>query len=73
MSSEPVNNYKWEFSLDKEQTKKFDKWRKKLPKLDSGAAGGGYSFTFCVTGIGNIITVEREDGHKLDLTDIENW
>lgn len=67
------------FYLDDGQMKKYEKWRKSLPKLDSGhfgAIGGGTSFTFSPTGLGDMVEVVRHDNpkkHRLDLTDSESW
>ena len=60
------------FSLDEEQTKKFLEWRKTLPKRDSGAIGGAYTFSFTPTGLGTIVEVSYFKNHKIDLTD-DNW
>ncbi len=57
------------FTLDEEQTTKFDKWRKeKKDTLPQAAIGGAYSYIFTPTGIGTIVVVECVDGTKLDLT-----
>ena len=66
------------FELNDKQVKQYNKWKKKLPKLDEGhfgAAGGGYWFKFIPTGIGIIALAGREDVPNLgiDLTDYENW
>lgn len=61
------------FELSEEQEKKYDEWRKSLPKADYGTIGGGYTFCFTPTGLGDIVKVKRDDGHELDLTESENW
>jgi len=61
------------FQLTSEQTEKYNKWRKKLKKINFGAIGGGYTFCFTPTGLGDIVKVKRDDGYELDLTDINNW
>jgi len=51
------------FDCSVEQVKKYEKWRKKLPKLPEahfGAVGGGYTFSFIPTGIGTIVSVTRK-------------
>jgi len=68
--------YRVKFELTKEQTKKLEKWKKSLPKLEQthfGINGGGYVYTFIPTSIGDIVKVSREDhpDHKIDLTEYE--
>ena len=65
-----------EFKLDESQVKRYKAWRDKLEKKDPkyyGAAGGGYSFIFCPTGLGDIVKVRRGDGEELDLSDMDKW
>lgn len=65
------------FELSPEQMKKFEKWKKKLPKIPdnyTGAAGGNYGFTFIPTGLGTLVGAYRADDpekHKIDLTEWE--
>lgn len=59
------------FELDEEQTNIYKNWIKSLPKKDYGAIGGGTTFTFEPTGLGNIIRVKKGK-HELDLTN-DNW
>ena len=65
------------FKLSKEQVKKFEKWKKTLPKIkdgDFGAAGGAYWIKFTPTGIGMIVEAGRYDLlETIELTDYENW
>lgn len=61
------------FTLNEDQTKKYRAWRKNLPKVDYGAIGGGTSFTFIPTGLGDIVKVRRDDGHEIDLTEEDKW
>ena len=61
------------FTLSEEQEKKYKEWHKSLAKTDYGAIGGGYTFCFTPTGLGDIVKVKRDDGHELDLTEMENW
>ena len=64
------------FKLDKNQVKKYEAWRKKIEKKNPqyyGCNGGGYSFIFIPTSIGDIVKVRRDEGEELDLTDFENW
>lgn len=61
------------FYLTPEQVKKFEGWRKKLPKTEGSRT---YSFTFTNTGIGTHVEVGRSDDDKtkkLDLTEYEHW
>lgn len=66
------------FELNDKQVKQYNKWKKKLPKLDEGhfgAAGGGYWFKFIPTGIGMVILAGRDDipEHDINLTDYESF
>jgi len=64
------------FTLTDQQFEKYVKWRDELENRDPkyfGAAGGGYSFIFTPTGLGEIVTVKRDDGEELDLTEWEHW
>jgi hypothetical protein len=38
-----------------------------------GAIGGGETYSFTPTGLGNIIEVKCTCGKKLDLTDTDSW
>lgn len=60
------------FEMSAEQVKKYEKWRKKLPKEYFGAAGGGEHFIFTTTGIGMGMSVKYGD-HEIDLTEYEYW
>ena len=65
-----------EFKLDESQVERYEAWRKKIEKKNPkyfGAAGGGYSFIFIPTGLGDIVKVRRDDGEELDLSDIDKW
>lgn len=66
------------FELTPKQVKKYNKWKKGLPKIEEGhfgAAGGGYWFKFIPTGIGDVVLAGRDDVPQLDinLTDYDNW
>ena len=64
------------FKLDETQFEKYVAWQEKLEEENPkyyGAAGGGYSFIFTPTGLGDIVKVRRDDGEELDLTDMDNW
>lgn len=61
------------FHLSKSQNEKYEAWRKSLPKADYGTTGGGYQFIFIPTSIDTIVTVRRDDGHELDLTEDDLW
>jgi hypothetical protein len=65
--------HKMTFELNEEDVVKYEKWYKKLPKKDFGAIGGGTTFCFTPTGLGDIIKVVRDDGYELDLTDYDHW
>jgi hypothetical protein len=60
------------FELSEEQTFKYNQWRSELKKVDYGAIGGGFSFIFIPTGIGEIVKVRRDDGQEIDLSE-DNW
>ena len=66
-------NKKMVFELDEVQIKKYEKWKKKLPKIDYGAVGGCITFCFTPTGIGTMVKVKSDDGGEINLTDFENW
>lgn len=61
------------FTLSEEQEKKYKEWHNSLPKADYGTTGGGYTFCFTPTGLGDIVKVKRDDGHELDLTESDKW
>ena len=57
------------FTLDKEQTEKFEKWRKeKKDSLPQATIGGAYTFCFIPTGLGTITIIKCVDGTELDVT-----
>lgn len=60
------------FTLDSEQVKKVSDWFLGLKKRPEGAIGGGLSYTFIPTGLGEIVKVKYFD-EELDLSDYENW
>lgn len=60
------------FVLDSDQVNKFNKWYNKLKKRPSGAIGGGLTFSFTPTGLGEIARVKYFD-EELDLSDYESW
>ena len=60
------------FELDKEQIKKFNKWKKKQDKFGDyvGAICGRFTYSFTPTGLGVIVQVTNNlTKDKLDLTD----
>lgn len=61
------------FELSPEQVEKYEKWHKSLKKIDYGTTGGGYSFIFTPTGLGDIVKVRRDDGQEIDLTEEDKW
>lgn len=61
------------FKLTKTENKKYLEWRSKLPPKYFGAIGGGYTFSFTPTSLGDIIKVKRADGFEIDLTDYDNF
>jgi hypothetical protein len=61
------------FGLTVGQHEQYMNWRKALPKVDYGTTGGGYTFMFTPTGLGDIIKVRRDDGYEIDLTEIDKW
>ena len=56
------------FTLTKEQTEKFDAWRKDKI-LPQSTIGGAYTFKFTPTGIGTFVEVECADGTTLNLSE----
>jgi len=78
------------FELTDKQIEKFRQWRKDLeqrmlasdPGLDHlgigsvyyGAAGGGYTFSFTPTGLGDCVSVQEAfSKEELNLTDYDTW
>ena len=66
------------FELSEKQLKQYNKWKKKLPKVDEGkfgAAGGGYWYKFIPTGIGMVVMAGRDDVPDMDinLTDYDSF
>lgn len=64
------------FQLTKEQLIKLKEWKDSLPYLSEDSVsvnGGGYSFIFIPTSIGELQIVERVDGHKINLTNFEEF
>lgn len=61
------------FTLSEEQVKKYKEWHSSLNKIHYGTIGGGYSFIFTPTGLGEIVKVRRDDGQEIDLTEIDKW
>lgn len=66
------------FELSPTQVKKYNRWKKKLPKISDdyfGLIGGGYWFKFTPTGIGMVIVAGRYDVPHLniELTEYENF
>ncbi len=61
------------FSLDKEQTEMFIKWKDHDDCLESfGACGGRFTFSFTQTSLGCVCKVKCACGQELDMTDY-NW
>ena len=60
------------FTLDTSQVEKLNEWYSKLKKRPEGAIGGGLSYTFTPTGLGEIVKVKYFD-KELDLSDYESW
>lgn len=61
------------FHLTKEENEKYLNWKNTLPPKHFGAIGGGYSFIFTPTSMGDIIKVKRDDGYEIDLTDYDSF
>ena len=67
---------KYSFELDENETKKFEKWKKKQMKKNDKlpTAGERFQFSFIPTGFGMI--TEAKDlllNETIDLTDFDNW
>lgn len=60
------------FTLGSEQVKKLNEWYSKLKKQPEGAIGGGLTYSFTPTGLGEIVKIKYFD-KELDLSDYENW
>ncbi len=64
------------FELDESEIKKFNQWKKNLPKIPMDVFGEEFQFTFKFhpTGLGVVKIIERDlDGEELDLTDYDSW
>jgi hypothetical protein len=62
----------YKFELTPEQIKKYEEWRKTLPKRYEGAIGGATQFIFTPTGVGDGVKVKYFE-YELDLTEYDNW
>jgi len=60
------------FTLGSDQVKKLNEWYSKLKKQPEGAIGGGLTYSFTPTGLGEIVKIKYFD-KELDLSDYENW
>lgn len=73
------------FTLDHDQQKKIEEWRKthecKLRSSDHGmkdeiyvgAIGGAITYCFTPTGMGNCVEAHCACGKKINVTDYEDW
>lgn len=61
------------FELNASQEKKLKKWQKSLKKENTGAIGGGYTFSFSPTGLGDVVKVTYLGKHETDLTEYDTW
>ena len=62
----------YDFNLSPEDIVKFSDWRGTLPKAETGACGGRYTFSFTPTSIGTVVKIEDGiSGEVLDLTDYD--
>ena len=64
-----------EFSLTKQEEKKFKYWKDSLPQIQLDVFGKDYiyEFIFYPTSLGIVKKIKRVDGIVLDLTDYDNW
>lgn len=61
------------FEISYQQEKKFNLWKSGHKKVDTGAIGGRYTFSFSPTSLGQVVTVKDEvTGEELDLTE-DDW
>lgn len=63
---------KYNFKLTDEQAKKYEEWKKTLPKLNAGSIGGADQFIFTPTGVGLGVSVKYFE-YELDLTEYDLW
>ena len=61
------------FDLSEKQYKKWKEWRDSLPKENTGAIGGGDSFTFSPYGVGVGVKATYMDKYEIDLSDVDEW
>lgn len=62
-----------QFELSDTQLEKFEKWAddNNFSQTDAGSFGGAFTFLFCPTGTGDLITVRHMSGAELELTEFE--
>jgi hypothetical protein len=73
---ETQGNNIYEFKLDSDEIKKFEKWRKKQMKKNPSMPTAGERWTFCFTPTGLGTVVEVHDGatnKSINLTDFDKW
>ena len=65
------------FIISADQADKVKKWQDKHPcrmrGKYKGAIGGGLTFSFTSTGIGQVQKVSCECGKEFDFTDYDSW
>ena len=69
-----------EFYLNEKQLKQVDIWKKTLPPIkrkknifSTKRCYGDFDYIFTLTGIGLAVTVSRDDGKSIDVTDYDEW
>ncbi len=68
------------FSLNQDEVKKFDDWKKEHDKTcryakpgSCGAIGGRFNYCFAPTSLGCVARVQCACGAEIDLTDYLRW
>lgn len=68
------------FSLDQDEAKKFEDWKRKHDKScryakrgSCGAIGGRFDYCFAPTSLGIVVKVQCACGSEVDLTDYQSW
>jgi len=61
------------FTMNDNEFKKSQKWRKKHVKNCKEETGPTFTYSFTETGIGIGITISCKCGEKLDVTDYSIW
>ena len=62
-----------EFVVTDEQLEKIKNWHPDCHYIWTGAIGGGETYSFMPTGLGDCLVFTCKCGERLNLTDYESW